>query len=473
MTLSKIFKAYDVRGIYPEAIDETLAQQIGVAAGRFLKSQIDPAEAQDPMRQNVVVGRDMRLSSPALAKALIKGLTASPANVIDVGMVDTSFIYFAVNHLGCCGGIQTTASHNPPNYNGFKFSGLHARPIGADTGLEQIKRIAATVDFDKENPASTGRIEQRDLWNDYKKHVRKFLKVGRPLKIVVDASNGMAGKFMPAIFEDVKELQIIPINYETSGKFVHEPNPLVPENMRLTQEAVKKHGADLGVCFDGDADRCMFTDEQGNLVAADILGARMAEHFLKLSPGSPIVHDLRASKALTEHIIACGGKPVRSRVGHVFMKKLMKENDAVFGAELSAHIYYRDNWYADSGAITFAAAVSILSAQAKPLSALLKPLQKYRSLGETNFHVEDKQAMMDAIKAKFGDSSGGGAKVDELDGVTIDAFDSTSGGGWWCNVRPSNTEPLLRLNLEAKNQATLDKIAGELQAMLGEPVKGH
>jgi len=464
--LSKVFKAYDVRGVYPDPLNEELATQIGCAAGRFLKEQVEGRDSADPMLNHIVVGRDMRKSAPSMAKALIEGLTLAPVNVIDVGMVDTSFIYFAINHLGCAGGIMTTASHNPPQYIGYKFSGMQAKPIGSDTGLDQIKRIAATVDLDRIKTENPGRVEERDLWPAYKDHVRKFLDLKRPLTVVVDASNGMAGKFMPILFDDVADLEVIPLNYKTTGQFVHDPNPLVAENMKMTQEAVAEHGADLGVCFDGDADRCMFVDEQGGLISADLFGCVFAEHFLKQADGSPIVYDLRSSKALAEHVKACGGKPIRSRVGHVFMKKLMKENNAVFGTELSAHVYYRDNWFADSGAITFAVALTILSGQKGPLSALLKPFNRYAQSGETNFEVEDKQAAMDEIAEQFGD----GAEVDDLDGVTVDAFKAK---GWWFNVRPSNTEPLLRLNMEAKDQATLDKMFAEVAGMLGEPVAGH
>jgi len=463
--LSEIFKAYDIRGVYPDKLDEDMAVRIGCAAGRFMRDQITGPDANDPMLEHVVVGRDMRKSSPGLADALIRGLRMADVHVIDLGRVDTSFIYFAINHLGCAGGIMTTASHNPPHYNGFKLSGAQARPIGRDTGLEQIKRIAATIDFEREKLEPTGRLEPRDLWPDYKTHVRKSLDLKRPLKVVVDASNGMAGVFMPQLFDDVAELQIIPLNYETSGEFAHEPNPLVPENMRMVQDAVAEHGADLGVCFDGDADRCMFTDENASLVKADLLGALIAERFLADAPGSPIVYDLRSSKALVEHVDQCGGKPVRSRVGHVFMKALMKEHDAVFGNELSAHVYYRRNWYADSGAITFAVTLSLLSEQAGPMSKLLEPLQRYHQSGETNFEVEDKDAMLKALKERFGD----GASVDELDGVTIDAFGSA---GWWFNVRPSNTEPLLRLNMEARDKKTLDEMFAKVRNLLGDPVVG-
>lgn len=462
--LNKVFKAYDVRATYPDPLNEEIALKIGCAAGQFLRSQLTGRDASDPMLKHVVVGRDMRPHSPKLAKALMDGLRAADCNVIDVGMVDTSFIYFAVNHLHCCGGIMTTASHNPPDYNGFKISGLAAKPIGADTGLVDIQRIAATVDPTKLE--YTGRVEQRDLWEDYRRHVHMFLDLKRPLTVAVDASNGMGGALVPKVFEGLDNLTIIPINFEMTGKFVHDPNPLVAENMVMTQEAVRKHQADLGVCFDGDADRCMVTDEQGNIVTCDLLGAMMALHFLASNPGSPIVYDLRSSHALPEAITKAGGKPMRSRVGHVFMKKVLRDSQGVFGAELSGHMYYRDNFYTDSGAITFATVMSILSGQAKPLSALIKPFACYVQSGEMNFKVDDKDAMIEELEATYGN----GAEVDFLDGITIDAM---SAKGWWFNVRASNTEPLLRLNMEAKDQATLDRMLHEVVDMLGEPLAGH
>ncbi len=462
--LNQVFKAYDIRGVYPDPLDEEIALKVGCAAGRFLRSQLSGRDASDPMLNHVVVGRDMRTHSPKLARALIEGLRSAEVNVIDVGMVDTSFIYFAVNHLHCCGGIQVTASHNPPNYNGFKISGLEAKPIGADTGLVDIQRIAATVDREKIEP--TGRVEQRDLWNAYREHVLRFLDLKRPLTVAVDASNGMAGAFVPKIFEGAKNLKIIPINFETTGRFVHEPNPLVAENMAMTQAAVQEHGADLGVCFDGDGDRCMVTDEKGRIVACDLMGALMAQRFLAENPGSAIAYDLRSSKALVEAIEQSGGKPMRSRVGHVFMKKVLRDSEGVFGAELSGHMYYRDNFYTDSGAITFAVIASILSAGAKPMSQLIKPFARYAQSGEMNFQVEHKHAMLERFEAEYGE----GAQVDHLDGVTIDAMPSK---GWWFNVRPSNTEPLLRLNMEAQDAKTLKKMLEEVVDMLGEPVAGH
>jgi phosphomannomutase len=461
--LSKVFKAYDIRGVHPHPLDEQVAWKVGYATARFLKNQLHGADASDPMLHHVVVGRDMRPSSPKLAEALMNGLRAAEMNVFDVGMVDTSFIYFAINHLGCGGGVQTTASHNPIEYNGFKISGRRAAPIGAETGLTEIQRIAATIETTSARPA--GRLEARDLWDDYIRHVRRFLDLKRPLKVVVDGSNGMAGAFVPRIFEGVKNLKLIGLNLEITGSFAHDPNPLVPENMAPTQQAVLKHKADLGVCFDGDADRCILCDEKGQIIGCDLLGALFAQHFLRKAPGSAVVFDLRSSKALKETIEEVGGKAIRGRVGHVFMKKLMREHDAIFGAELSGHMYYRDNYHTDSGAITFATALTVASASSKPLSRLIAPFAHYAQSGEINFRVEDKEAALASIKGRFGNG-----RVDELDGITIDHFDRE---GWWVNVRASNTEPLLRLNLEGRDRKTVDRKLHEITPLLGEPLKGH
>ncbi|MEX0742559.1 MAG: hypothetical protein WD079_07150, partial [Phycisphaeraceae bacterium] len=353
-----------------------------------------------------------------------------------------------------------------PVEGGFKISGRYAKPIGSDTGLVDIQRIAATIEDRDAGAEPVGRIEHRDLWHGYRDHVLANLELKRPLKVAVDASNGMAGVFVPKLFEGVKNLEIIPVNFEVTGKFVHDPNPLVPENMVPTQELVRKHGADLGVCFDGDADRCMVTDENGSVIGCDLLGALFAQHFLKQSPGSAVVYDLRSSKALKETIEQAGGKPVRGRVGHVFLKALMREHDAVFGAELSGHLYYRDNFYTDSGAITFAVALTLAAASSKPMSAMIKPLAPYSQSGEINFEVEDKAAAMAEVQKAFADR----AEIDELDGVTVDAWENE---GWWFNVRASNTEPLLRFNMEARTAELLKKMQQEVTPMLGEPAKGH
>jgi phosphomannomutase len=460
--IDKIFKAYDVRAIYPNPLNEDAAWKVGHATAQFLKRSRQGATDRVKLEETIVVGRDMRPSSPALAKALIDGIRGVGMNVIDVGMIDTSFMYFAINYLDAVGGIQTTASHNPVQYNGFKISGPKARPIGAASGLDDIKRIASSL-----RPGQTGlsgKLESRDLWVEYRKHVLQFLQLKRPIRVVVDASNGMAGKMVPAVFDGVADLHIIPVLFEITGSFTHEPNPLVEENLAQLKQRIGQEKPDLGVCFDGDADRCVFVDENEKMIGCDIITALLARDFLQMpqNKGSTIVYDLRSSHAVADEVKAAGGIPRRDRVGHAFMKKTLAETKAVFGGELSGHFYFRDNFYADSGAIAFARVLSVLSAQSKPLGELVAPLHRYSQSGEVNFRVEDKDGkireLADLYK-KF--------QVDYLDGITVDI------GDWWFNVRKSNTEPLLRLNLEAKTPAIMEAKFTELKKILGEPVHGH
>jgi phosphomannomutase len=390
-------------------------------------------------------------------------------DVIYLGECDTSMIYFAVNHLGAAGGVQVTASHNPVHYNGFKVSGQLAKPIGAQSGLNDIKAIALACGGPGSQPP-LGRLEEMDLWAPYRRHVLKFYTPpagGRKLKVFVDASNGMGGALVPKVFDHAPGLELIRLNFEHGPNvpFAHEPNPLVAENMAPTQRGTLQHHADLGACFDGDADRCMFTDETGAIVGCDHLTALLTEPFVRQYPSTTIVYDLRSSKAVEERIRACGATPLRSRVGHVFMKSALRSCQGAFGGELSGHFYFRDNYYADSGAIAFAATLSVLGAASQPLSKLIAPFKKYPQSGEINFHAHDKQAAMDAVRARHA-----GARIDDLDGVTIDSFDDK---GFWFNVRASNTEPLLRLNAEARDQATLDQLLAELKPMLGTEAVGH
>ena len=452
-----IFKAYDIRGLYKEQIDEDAAWKIGYACGQFLRSLLRGYERCQANSQSLCVGRDMRTHSKSLADALIAGMNATGANVIDIGMIDTPQMYFAINHLSTCGGVQVTASHNPAEYNGFKISGLNAKPVGRDTGLKEIKHIATALIHTK--GISDGSVEHYDVTEDYKKHVLKFLKADvKGLKVVIDASNGMAGKSVPAIFSDLP-MEIIPINFEHEGTFKHEPNPLVEANLTALKKSVKKNKADFGVCFDGDADRLIMVDEKGATIGCDLLTALLAGYFLKKEKKSTVIYDLRSSWIVREEIIANKGTPRRERVGHAFMKKTLRDVHGIFGGELSGHFYYRDNFYADSGMITLSHVLNIIAGSDKPVSELIKPLRKYSSSGELNFEVEEKQEAMDALAKKYSDG-----EMDDLDGVTIQFKD------WWFNCRPSNTEPLLRLNVEAKTKKLLTEKLNEIKAELGEPV---
>ncbi|MHC5138045.1 MAG: phosphomannomutase/phosphoglucomutase, partial [Planctomycetota bacterium] len=395
-----IFKAYDVRGLYQEQLDEQAAWKIGHATAQFLRSMVHGYDRGLANAQSICVGQDMRTHSPSLTKALIEGMNTAGANVIDIGMIDTPQMYFAINHLGACGGVQVTASHNSAPYNGFKISGQHAKPIGADTGLKDIKHIATALLHTLGSP--DGSVEHCDLATEYKRHVLKFLDgKHRPLKMVVDASNGMAGKMVPIIFDDLENVKLTGLNLKHDGTFKHDPNPLVEANLKELRKKVVKEKADFGFCFDGDADRLMMVDEKGH-------------YFLKTNPGSTIVYDLRSSHVVQEEILKHGGTPRRERVGHAFMKKTLRDSHACFGGELSGHFYYRDNFYADSGMITLVHMLNILGATDTPASELMAPLQRYSSSGEVNFEVEDKDAVMQELTRQY--SQG---RVDDLDGVTV------------------------------------------------------
>ncbi len=467
--LGRVFKAYDIRGTYPDLLTDQMAWQIGWGCSKFLLADAKAAGDTTPMMRTVLVGRDMRVSSPKLSSELIAGITANGASVIDLGLIDTSFMYFAINYLDCAGGVMVTASHNPPHYNGFKVSKRKAKPVGEQTGLAEVRKHAAMVDRAQVTPANA-RVEQRDLWEAYREHVLNYLDLsGKKLKIVVDASNGMAGTMCPKVFgkggAHVDGLTIKEINFDnTKGEFAHEPNPLVAANLAQLQEAVKKEKADCGVCYDGDADRCVIVDEQGAIVGCDHLTAVLARHFLAQHPGAAIVYDLRSTKAVEEDVKKAGGKPIRSRVGHVFMKQAMAEHACVFGGELSGHFYFQGNYNADSGAIAMATVLSVLARSGKKMSELITPVARYKQSGEINFEIEDKDAALEAVKDEYGDRG----EVDELDGVTVDCF---AAEGWWVNIRKSNTEPLLRLNAEAKDASLLDRVVAELSPMLGKRVE--
>jgi phosphomannomutase len=457
--MDKIFKAYDIRGIYPEQLNEEIAWRIGHAAGQFFRSQLSGYERSDPKHNVLAVGHDMRKSGPQLVKALIDGILSAGVNVIDIGLIDTSQMYFAVNFLKTAGGIQTTASHNPGQYNGFKITGAGGKPIGQDTGLQEIKRIAMAVPPRSSVPQAE--LTTRDISAEYKAFVRGFLKEPvRKMKVVVDASNGMAGKYWPLIFGDIAEIQMTPLNFEHNGDFVHDPNPLVESNLKQLRDTVKRQRADLGICMDGDADRMVLVDEAGQIIPSDLLTAMLGTYFIEKNPGTTIVYDLRSSWVVKEEIEKAGGVAKRERVGHSFMKKTMADTKAAFGGELSGHFYFRDNWYCDSGFLAVATVLNILTETGKPLSRLIAPLRRYFASGERNFVAEDKDARIKALADKFKD-----AEIDYLDGISIQYPD------WWCNVRKSNTEPLLRLNLEAKTKSLMDEMLKEIAPMLGEPEK--
>ena len=433
-----IFKSYDIRGIFPGEINEDIAKKIGIAFVKYLKDQ-------NPEAKNVVVGRDMRLSSPSLSKSLIEGIKSSGINIIDIGLVSTEMTYFAVGFYRFDASIMVTASHNPGQYNGFKICREKAIPISENSGLSTIAQIAQ-----KPIPKLSGKhgsIIKKNVYNDYKKFIISFInKQLRPLKIVIDAGNGMAGKTIPIVFDNIP-CEIIPLYFKPDGNFPnHEANPLEPANLIDLQKKVVKSKADFGVGFDGDADRCIFVDETGNIVGADIMTAVIANEFLTKEKNATIIYDLRSSKVVAESVKASGGIPIRERVGHSHIKAKMRKTNAVFAGELSGHFYYRDNNFADSGLITLVEVMNILARKNVPMSNLVASYKKYFATGELNFKVNDKDAKIKQLADKFDDGT-----IDYLDGITIDYSD------WWFNVRKSNTEPMLRLNMEAKTKELLEK----------------
>jgi phosphomannomutase len=452
-----VFNADDIVGVYPDQMSEEDAWKIGCATARFLRSLLRGYERGQANMQSLCVGRDMRTHSEPMARALIEGMNATGANVVDIGMIDTPQMYFAVNHLGTCGGVQVTASQHPAKYSGFKIAGLDAKPISADTGLQDIEHIAMALLHTRGK--ATGSVTSRDLTAEYKKHVLQFLRPKtKKMKIAVDASNGMAAKMIPAIFSR-RSVEIIELNFEHNGKFKHEPNPLVEKNLADVKVAVKKEECDFGVCFDGDAGRLVVVDEKGEPIGGDLIMTLIVPYFLEKEPKSTVVYDLRSGRVLVEEIIKHGGTPRRERVGQAFMKKALRDSHAVFGGGLSGHFYYRDNYHAESALITLVHLVNIVSSANSPISELISTLRRYYSSGEIHFKADNTQAKMDELARRYSDG-----QINYLDGITIGYKD------WWLNCRPSDTEPLLRLNVEAKSQELLDEKLSEITERLGQPV---
>src|ERR671912_2927834 len=440
-----IFKAYDIRGVYPENLDEGVAGDIGRAFVKHL----------DLQGSRVVVARDMRLSGEALEKAFIEGVTEAGADVLDLGLVSTDALYFAVGHLEEPGGAMITASHNPKDYNGFKLCREDAIALSGEQGIGQIRDLITSGKLPE--PAEyPGSVEESDITEDYANHCLTFINIEgvRPLKIVVDAGNGMAGKMLPPIFERLP-FDYVSMYFELDGSFPnHPPNPIEPENMEELQERVKSEGADFGVAFDGDADRCFIVDEKGITISGDLLATLVAKNVLEKEPGATIVYSAVCSKALPELVRREGGKPVRTKAGHSIIKPQMRKNDAAFGGEHSGHFYFRDNYFADSGIIAMLTVAELVGRQEDPLSELLAPIDPYVRSGEIHSEVEDQEEVLKKVEEHYSEAEN--PEIDHLDGLTVDF------GDWWFNLRPSNTEPLLRLNVEAKDRETMEKERDEL-----------
>jgi len=439
--LDKIFKAYDVRGVVPDELDESVAEAVGAAFVRLTGTK------------TLVTLHDMRASSGPLSAALGRGAASQGADVIHGGLGSTDMVYYASGSLDVPGAM-ITASHNPARYNGIKLCKAGAKPVGIETGLAEIKKMVSggVPAFDGE----PGTISSRDLLPGYAEFLKKLVDISgiRPLKVVVDAGNGMGGYTVPTVFEGLP-LTTIPLYFELDGTFPnHEANPIDPENLRDLQAAVREHKADIGLAFDGDADRCFVVDERGEIVSPSVLTAMIATRELAREPGATVIHNLITSRAVPETISENGGTPVRTRVGHSFIKAKMAENNAIFGGEHSGHFYFRDFWFADSGMLAALHTLAALGHDNRPLSAILGEFSRYAASGEVNSEVEDQAATTAKVKRIYGEQAG--VTVDELDGLTV------SGQTWWFNLRPSNTEPLLRLNVEAADEAEMAALRDEV-----------
>jgi phosphomannomutase len=440
----KVFKAYDVRGLYPAELDERGAYAIG----RAYVEQFEP--------RRIAVGRDVRLSSPSMAAAVIEGAADGGADVLDIGMVGTEMLYFAVGELGLDGGVAVTASHNPKQYTGMKIVRRGALPVGSESGLVEIGERAARGEW---RDAERGQVAQEEVWDRFVERVLSFVDVDaiRPLRVVVDAANGMAGAMLPPVLERLGRVDVVRCNFEPDGTFPnHEPNPLLPENREFIVARTREEGADFGVAYDGDADRCFFVDDGGEFVPGDFVTALFAEQFLAREPGGKVIYDVRASWAVPETIERAGGVALVNRVGHSFIKQRMRDEGAVFAGEVSAHYYFRDFSQADSGTIPFLLMLELVSRRG-PLSGVLAPFRRNHFLtGELNTPVADVALKLQELKERFGPEG----RVSHLDGLSVESDD------WHFNVRPSNTEPLLRLNLEARTQELMERKRDEVLALI-------
>ena len=437
----KIFGAYDVRGVYPTEFNDETAYRIGRALVAFL--QVDA----------VAVARDMRVSSPAIATAVIRGITDQGANAIDLGLTTTDELYFAVGKYGYPAGIMVTASHNPAKYNGLKMCRADAVALSAETGVQQIRDLAVAGEFTE--PARTGEVIQRDVTDAYVEHALSFIDIAkvRPYKIAVDAGNGMAGMILPRVFQRLP-CELVPLYFELDGSFPNHPaSPIEPENTEELRRVVVEQRCDLGVAFDGDADRMFLISEKGQLLGGDMVTALVSQSILRRAPGSTILYNLICSRSVPEVIERSGGHAVRTRVGHSFIKAQMREHNAIFGGEHSGHFYFRDNWYADSGLIAFLIVLELISVSGESVSQLLAPIDHWSRSGEVNSQVADTRERMAEVEKHYASQ---GAEIDHLDGVTV-SFPT-----WWFNVRPSNTEPLLRLNVEASTREEMEQRRDEV-----------
>jgi len=457
--VSSLFRPFDVFGTVPEPLSRGAAWRIGHATAQFLRSKLRGCDRADPSARAIVVGRDPREHSTMLEEALIEGIRSTGTNVVSLGLVDAAQVYFAVNRLGACGGVQITAGHRPIDQNGFQICGTRAAPIGVETGLISIRDIAMRIPEHQTGVHS--RLLTKDLSEPYTQFIREFLfaksRLPHPVKIVVDAGNGSAGHWLPIVLKGIRNLRIVRLNFECRGEFAHEPNPMKLRNTRELRKIVKDEQADFGVCLDSSAERCVFTDDKGRTCRPEFLGTLLARLFIEREPGATIIYDHRSSAVTEEEIVRAGGVAVRERIGGDYVKRAMAERNAVFGCDLSGRFYFRDNYYCESGILAMVQVINLLLSTRRDLSELIRPLQRYSSSGDVSFTCDDTDMALHQIVQAHGS-----ATVEQFDGVTFRYPD------WWFNVRPFASQRLVHVTLEARSRKIVDQKLTELQPLLGE-----
>lgn len=457
--IEPLFHVADISGTVPSPLSEDAAWRIGHATGQFLRAKLRGYDRVDPNARSIIVGRDSRKHGQILLKNLIEGIRSTGTDVMDLGLVDTPQLYFAVHHFGSCGGVYVTAGHKPAVYNGFRICGAKACPISMETGLASIRDIAVRVP--RHQTASKSRLVAKDLSKTYTDFIRDAMiariRLPRVVKIVVDASNGAAGRWLPIVLKGMRNLRLTRLNFEHNGEFTHEPNPMRARNMRELRQCIRKEEADFGVCFDSSGERVVFTDDKGRTVRPEFVTALLARLFIEHEPGATIVYDHRSSLITDEEIVRAGGIPVRERIGGTYIKRAMSERDAVFGGDLSGRYYFRDNGHCESGLLAFVHMLNVLLNTERPLSELTRPFQRYSTSGELHFRSEDTVQTLNELVYRHED-----ADIEQLDGLTFRYPD------WWFNVLPFPADRLLRVTIEARSRKLVDEKIAELESFLGE-----
>jgi len=459
--IGSIFRVSDIAGEVPNPLSDDAAWRIGHATAQFLRAKLRGYDRADPEAKSVVVGRDTRPHSPRLEKALVEGIRATGTDVIALGVIDTAQLYFAVDKIRACGGVMVSAGHQPIGENGFRICGVGATPIGIETGLGSIRDISVRVP--KHVTGANSRRLERDFTEAYTDFIRGPLRsrsrLPRPLRVVVDASNGVAGKWFPILFRGIRNLRVTRLNFEHDGDFHHEPNPLRSRCLQQTRQAVREESADFGICFDAAAERCLIVDDKAKAIRPEYLIAVLARHLLDRTPGAAVVFDHRAGSVTEEEILRAGGIAVRERIGAAYLKRTMAENDAIFGGDLSGRLFFRETANSESALLAFVHIVDLLMSGDARLSDLVRPMQRYSSSGEMCFRCENTELALGNLTAAHPE-----ARTERFDGLTFRYPD------WWFNVRPNAAEGMLRVNIEARNRKQIDEKLAALEPWLGEPV---